>query len=680
MIFFTSRKVCVDVLSLLVVSLLAGITGAQTPITVRNNMVLDSSALLMPASAPFGRAINGVSFQDSPLLTVGNYQYAAWYEHVPSPRQQNLILGRRNLNGTSWERFDTGFELENGDSTGRRQSLGDTNSDSLNWDAHNVASIGISDDGRMHVAFDLHTDQLKYIQTAPGTATATNWLRDSIFQDANFNNDLNGLPGVALNRVTYPRFISNPGGDLIMTYRTDSSGNGDMNLATFDQNTGLWSDSNVFIQGRGSIFYNDPGGPGSNERNAYLNGLDVGPDGTLHTTFTWRERSGGANHDINYISSRDGGATWENSAGVNLGSAVDLNSDTIIGSDVNPTNPLGRLDRNQTLMNQQGQAVDTFGGVHALMWHRQEGTFGDGFGDNTFNTRDAAHFHYYRDPTSGEWTQNQLPLEDAAGNPVDVSSRPKIGYDENGDLYAVYVSPGTASNSTTNFYDDGFLVVAGATKDSNYEDWSIIWQDRDTEYSGEPLIDQTRLIRDGVLSVFIQESSSNNAETGTDLRVIEFDLGRDGDFNNDGIYDCQDIDALTTELAAGGDSISFDLNADGIVDDSDLDAWLAEAGEENLASGNPFLRADANLDGVVDGSDFNIWNKNKFTTSSNYCHADFNADGSVDGSDFNLWNQNKFAASDIAAVPEPSFCAWWLIACAYACNAARLRRRSRTTA
>ena len=35
-----------------------------------------------------------------------------------------------------------------------------------------------------------------------------------------------------------------------------------------------------------------------------------------------------------------------------------------------PENPLGLIDRHQTLMNQQGQTVDSNGGVHILMWSR----------------------------------------------------------------------------------------------------------------------------------------------------------------------------------------------------------------------------------------------------------------------------------------------------------------------
>ena len=130
--------------------------------------------------------------------------------------------------------------------------------------------------------------------------------------------------------------------------------------------------------------------------------------------------------------------------------------------------------------------------------------------------------------------------------------------------------------------------------------------------------------------------------------------GPDGDFTDDGVYDCQEIDLLTMQIVSGaGDLLYlFDLTGDGIVDHSDLTAWLEEAGAMNLASEDPYLVGDANLDGIVDGHDFIEWNSHKFTNTARWCAGDFNADGVVDGQDLVLWNANKFMAAD--HVPEPN--------------------------
>ena len=129
----------------------------------------------------------------------------------------------------------------------------------------------------------------------------------------------------------------------------------------------------------------------------------------------------------------------------------------------------------------------------------------------------------------------------------------------------------------------------------------------------------------------------------------------DGDFNDDGLWDCEDINALTTEVAAGTNNPDFDLTDDGFVNNDDVDAWLVEGGAMNPAAtgGNPFLPGDANLDGVVDGLDFIEWNMNKFSPSTNWCDGNFNGDSVVDGLDFIVWNTFKFMMSDaIAAVDD----------------------------
>ena len=77
-----------------------------------------------------------------------------------------------------------------------------------------------------------------------------------------------------------------------------------------------------------------------------------------------------------------------------------------------------------------------------------------------------------------------------------------------------------------------------------------------------------------------------------------------GDFNNDGMWDCTDINLLTEAVAAGMNDPAFDMNGDGVVDgissptdvDNDLVAWLERAGTEDtqgVTMGNPFVVGDA---------------------------------------------------------------------------------------
>ena len=100
-------------------------------------------------------------------------------------------------------------------------------------------------------------------------------------------------------------------------------------------------------------------------------------------------------------------------------------------------------------------------------------------------------------------------------------------------------------------------------------------------------------------------------------------VGIDGDFNDDGSFDCLDVDALVAEIAAGNHTGSFDMTGDGQVDGGDLNQWLADAGSVNLPSGNAYLPGDANLDGSVEVADFNVWNTDKFTNTAAWCRGDF---------------------------------------------------------
>ena len=500
----------------------------QLETSLQYDMVLDANALLMPQSATYGRAINGVSFQTQPLLTANGYQYATWY-HLGSS-DEDVYLARRDLTGTTWEVLDTGLNFDNGDGS---------------WDAHNVISMGVSGDGSIHLSWDHHTNTLRYADTDAGVTTnpaAATW--DSGILNAE-RSSLN-LGGSSVYSVTYPRFITAPSGDLLMSYRTGGSGNGQMNIATYNDTTGLWNTPHEIIASTGT--YTDALGS-STSRNAYMNGFSYDANGTIHMTWTWRESAGGANHGINYAYSDDGGSTWRNNDGTVIGTPgnpISIYSPGILIDDGNSGNgTLGDLDRRNTLMNQQTQAVDLDGRVHMIMWHADDAHRDAVSG---FTTAPAAYFHYFRDPTTGDWSRSELPTDRVVG------SRPKIAYDSDGNVYAVYVSPGAGDGSgVLDYYADGDLIIAGATKASNYTDWSILQTDT-RNFAGEPLLDEQRLLDDGVLSIFIQENdSANTGATGTPLHVLDFntslvlswigddtgtwhaDSGNDWDTNSDGI-------------------------------------------------------------------------------------------------------------------------------------------------
>jgi ELWxxDGT repeat protein len=115
----------------------------------------------------------------------------------------------------------------------------------------------------------------------------------------------------------------------------------------------------------------------------------------------------------------------------------------------------------------------------------------------------------------------------------------------------------------------------------------------------------------------------------------------DADFDDDGLYDATDIDALVASIAGESFHPGFDLNGDGQLNRSDVDSWLVEAGRRNSSHRAPYRLGDANLDGRVDHIDLRLLNERLFTITAAWSAGDFNADGHIDGSDYGIWNSHR---------------------------------------
>ena len=187
-----------------------------------------------------------------------------------------------------------------------------------------------------------------------------------------------------------------------------------------------------------------------------------------------------------------------------------------------------------------------------------------------------------RDRVTGDWTKNQVPTFDEEGNITQVGTRGNIAYDLDGNVYAAYTSPGIAGDHNRNFFDPGTLIVAGATAENGYQDWSILYRDDlffNRFFEGEPAIDQQRLVNEGVLSVFIQEGSGNFGVTTSDLHVLDFDITVAtsillGDINRDGNVDFFDISPFIALLSANVFQAEADIDEDGSVDFFDIQPFI----------------------------------------------------------------------------------------------------------
>jgi len=478
-------------------------TWKSPRVALIRDTILATDACLMPSSAPYGRGLNGVSFQTQILLTFQGYQYTAWYDTLNSV--ETVWLARRTVSNTSvgpWQEYKTSSTLVNG---------------AASWDAHCVISLGICPaDGTLHMAWDMHAQKLRYRRSIVGLCTTST----SAWGAGMLNPEQSQLnPSTPFDTtVTYPAFMPTPDGKLTFVRRYGSSGDGDNIIEQYEPSTGTWDVPVQFDTENGTftgLIYNSSGGTysTSSTRNAYLNGSQYGPDGTFHITWTYRESAGGANHDLYYAYTPDRGVTWYNNAGSLLantgsGQAINVNSPGIV---------IRGINSQQLLINQQTQCIDNDGRVHVLVLHRRPdpGYQFPNFTTAIFSVQGTAYYHYFRDPATRVWQERRIPPD-----VYPVGSRPKIGYDSQGNVYAVYLSYPTSPNSVPG-YAPGHLVIASASKASSYTDWEVV-QALATTFNGEPLIDQARLLSDNILSVFIQEDSPVTTLVGTPLHVLDF--------------------------------------------------------------------------------------------------------------------------------------------------------------
>ncbi|MFI0036957.1 BNR repeat-containing protein [Streptomyces mutabilis] len=439
-------------------------------VTPAGRTTLDSRAIYFVS---YDGLVNNNSFQKNGILTHKGHQYAAWYT-----ADRNAVVARRALGAGTWQTVRVGHTLRYDDS-------------------HNVISMGVSrTDGRLHLHMDSHSDGFTYVKSAAhllDDPTGLSWTA------SRFGAPQSTLDGLTLTpQFTYPQFVAAPNGRLQLSYRAGVSGDGRNALAEYDGHR--WTELGEWSSSTGT--YRSEHGS-STARNMYLHGIDYDRRGRLHAFFTWRERSGAVmcsgggitNHDTGYVYSDDRGRTWRNDAGTVVGTTggADRVSVTDAGLVVDPLSP------DHSLMNQESQSTDSAGRPHAIISY-VPGRFGrcttDYVADRTAHGR---AFHLRKD-ASGAWRKTEIPV------PLNSSQRTRLVLDRYDNAYAVFP----------------YGRIAGASAASGYTDWRLLYDGSGLNAFGEVLVDETRVARDGVLSVMYQERSSGT--TPSALHVVDFRL------------------------------------------------------------------------------------------------------------------------------------------------------------
>ncbi|MBN2307655.1 MAG: BNR repeat-containing protein [Candidatus Hydrogenedentes bacterium] len=428
--------------------------------------VIDAEALTIKGG--FGQSINGKSFQQDAVVSHGGYQYVGYYDAA-----RRVCLARRKLPEGAWEIIRFGdYDFQSND-------------------AHNTISVGVCPkDGTIHMAFDHHCHPLHYRVSRRNAATQPG---DAAWDESLFGPVVSELePGQPI-RITYPRFWQTPDGGLQFCYRRGRSGNGDRMLVDYVAGDGRWANTRPIDSGKG--VFEDAMGK-SEARCSYPNGYDYGPRGRLHTTWVWRESDQGANHDLVYVYSEDGGLTWLNNAGEAIEGPPGIDAPGVTVA------PIGRACG---LMNTHGQAVDSHGRVHVVMWHCTDETLEAAAstpGDDRWGPPEARRYHHYWRDTDGTWQHRELPW--VAGN------RPKVFLDKADNALLIYTA-------------DGNLNIAAATAASQWTDWRVVHVE-EGPFVNEMLGDPYRWRQEGVLSVMAQDMPAE-PHAPTPLRILDFIVG-----------------------------------------------------------------------------------------------------------------------------------------------------------
>ncbi len=462
---------------LLIIAISVSTSWAKLSATKIGDNLVDSKALTIQGG--FGQGINGLSFQQDAVITHAEHQYVGYYD-----TNRQICLARKRLPKGNWKiiRF--------------------TDYDFKSNDAHNIISIGICPkNGTIHLAFDHHVHPLHYRVSRKGAANNPESIP---WNTSLFGPITSGLEKGKPIRITYPRFWQTPEGGLQFCYRRGGSGNGDRMLVDYLAQTGTWSSTRQ-IDSRKGIFKDSLGQ--SSSRCSYPNGYDYGPHGNLHTTWVWRESSQGSNHNLMYAYSEDRGNTWLNNKGEPFAGPPHVNS---------PGVTVVNISRLHGLMNTHGQAVDSQGRVHVVMWHCTDETLkaaGSKPGEHRWGPPQARRYHHYWRGRNGRWHHRQLPP--AAGN------RAKIFMDNSDNAYIIYgAKRQTAKLADGHLHSAGDLVIAAATAASMWKDWKVIHLEKGP-FGNEMLGDLYRWKKDGILSVMVQESPKKTHEA-TALRILDF--------------------------------------------------------------------------------------------------------------------------------------------------------------
>ncbi|MDR2139833.1 MAG: BNR repeat-containing protein [Tannerella sp.] len=191
------------------------------------------------------------------LLTHSGRQFVAYYDSA-----KNMTVASRKLDDCRWD-----YKVLDS---------------KIGWDSHNYVTMKIDSAGFLHVSGNMHASPLVY-------------YRSSKPFDIHSLKRMSKMIGKEEDKVTYPVFMDGPHGEFLYHYRYGGSGNGYEIYNRWDPARQTWC-----------RYLDRPLIDGKGERNAYMRGPVLGPDGYWHLIWVWRETPDCAtNHTLSYARSKD---------------------------------------------------------------------------------------------------------------------------------------------------------------------------------------------------------------------------------------------------------------------------------------------------------------------------------------------------------------------------------------
>jgi len=410
-------------------------------------------------------ANTSIAEQDA-LTTHNGYQYVGYFNS-----DHRLCLARRPLSQQTWEKIVFTDYLK------------------TSTDNHNGIAIGIAAlDGTIHMSFDHHVNNIRYKVSVPGLANDPELFEWNATLFSPIQNYL--IPGQIISSLTYPRFVPSPDGNLNFFYRFGGPGNGDSRVVFYDGLTSTWSNNKIFISRSGQ--YTNAYWGVSNSRSQYHNHIMYDDQGTLHTTFTWREGNQGTstqyNHDIGYLFSEDQGETWLTN---DYATAANVNTN-LTANYFSPEINIAMIEPELGMINNQGHTVDRKGGVHVVVNHRDSAFTPPGITGSGF------YRHYWRN-AMGEWRLNILPYS---------GLRPRLLSDHRSNLFLLYIS------------NKKFHILTASPLD-DYMEWSLIFQEDIP--ANNFIMDSRHFYDNGQLSILTQADPEIFGDP-TPIYVVDFNL------------------------------------------------------------------------------------------------------------------------------------------------------------